>query len=83
MADEFSGNRLMPRSVFLLFLAVLATSQSADEIIPVRDWDHFRDRLLADGNAPGEADERMASMLGALRDMGRDAGADPIGRPLW
>lgn len=71
----------MARFVTLFVLLLLATSLSAEEIEPIRDWDDFRSRLLADGASPNEADERIASMLGVLRSMDRDAGADRIGVP--
>jgi peroxiredoxin len=69
----------MPRFVLALCLSVLTASLAADEIVTVRDWDHFRELVLADGKTPAEADERIASLLGTLVDMDRDAGADRIG----
>ncbi|MFP4278113.1 MAG: peroxiredoxin family protein [Wenzhouxiangella sp.] len=69
----------MTRLVFLLCLVFLGSVVSAGEIAPIRDWDHFRDHLLADGYSTSEADERIASLLGSLKDMDRDAGADRIG----
>lgn len=69
----------MSRLSFLLVLTFLASAVSAAEIVPIRDWDHFRDRLLDDGYSPSEADARIASMLGSLKDMDRNAGADRIG----
>lgn len=71
----------MSRFLLLLGLAFLTTGLSADEIEPIRDWDDFRDRLLAGGASPNEADARIASMLGSLRSMDRNAGADRIGVP--
>lgn len=69
----------MFRFIWLLCLTVLASAGSAAEIVPIRDWDHFRERLLDEGYPPSEADARIASMLGSLKDMDRNAGADRIG----
>lgn len=69
----------MTRFPLLLCLILLASVVSADETVPVRDWDDFRDRLLDDGYSPTEAVERVSSMLGALSGMDRNAGADRIG----
>lgn len=69
----------MARLLLLFILAFVITSVSARDIVPVRDWKDFRDQLLDDGYAPSEADDRIASMLGALRSMDRAAGADRIG----
>jgi len=65
--------------LFLLLLSLTILDATAEDVVPVRDWGHFRDLMLADGHEPSEADERIASMLGALEDMDRDAGADRIG----
>ncbi len=69
----------MARMLFLLLLSLTILDATAEDVVPVRDWGHFRDLMLADGHEPSEADERIASMLGALEDMDRDAGADRIG----
>ena len=69
----------MTRLLVLFFLAILISAVSARDIVPVRDWEHFRELMLADGYQPLEADARIASMLAALEDMDRDAGADRIG----
>jgi len=69
----------MRRTLSLLCFLLLTSSLAAEEVVPIRDWDHFRERLLAEGSTPTEADERIAFMLGALDEMDRDAGADRIG----
>ncbi|NBD96173.1 MAG: redoxin domain-containing protein [Gammaproteobacteria bacterium] len=69
----------MPKLLLMLGLAVLASGALAEDILPILGWDDFRDRLLEEGYSASEADERVASMLGALRGMDRDAGADRIG----
>jgi peroxiredoxin len=70
---------MMGRLLLLLCLAGSADGLSAEAIVPIRDWDDFHARLLADGYSPSAADERVSSMLGALGDMDRAAGADRIG----
>ncbi len=69
----------MPRILCLLVLLLAFDSVPAEEIRPVRDWDDYRDRIVADGYSPSAADQRIASMLGSLRSMDRAAGADRIG----
>jgi peroxiredoxin len=69
----------MARLLTLFFMTVLAGAVWAEQIVPIRDWDHFRDRLLDDGYSSIEADERIALMLSSLKDMDRDAGADRLG----
>ena len=77
--QQFSVSQSMLRLLFFLCLTVLAGDLAADEIVPIRDWDDFRERMLDDGYSPFEADARISSMLGALTVMDRDAGADRIG----
>ena len=69
----------MPRLLLLLFIAAAASLAAAQDVVPIRDWGHFREGLLMSGYSPSEADQRIASMLGALGDMDRAAGADRIG----
>lgn len=69
----------MSRLGLLICLTALVADVYAAEIMPIRDWDHFRDQLLADGQSASEADAQIAALLGSLKDMDRDAGADRIG----
>jgi len=64
---------------WLTCMALLTHVVSADEIVPVRDWDHYRDQLISTGYSPSDADERIATSLGVLRSMDRNAGSDRIG----
>lgn len=67
------------RSIPLLLLALTLSSAFADEIEPVRSWDHYLERLESDGMTPDDARARISEMLSSLRGMDRDAGADRIG----
>lgn len=62
-------------------MMLLAASLSAEEIRPIEGWDDYRGRLVEDGFSRSEADARIDSLLGSLRSMDRDAGADRIGVP--
>lgn len=64
---------------WLTCMALLTHVVSADEIVPVRDWDHYRDQLISTGYSPSDADERIATSLGVLQSMDRNAGSDRIG----
>jgi len=52
---------------WLTCMALLTHVVSADEIVPVRDWDHYRDQLISTGYSPSDADERIATSLGVLQ----------------
>ncbi len=65
---------------WLTCMALLTHVVSADEIVPVRDWDHYRDQLISTGYSPSDADERIATSLGVLQSMDRNAGSDRIGK---
>jgi peroxiredoxin len=69
----------MMRFLILLCLCLGAITAFAEEIVPLRDWDDFQQRLMARGASAAEAQQRVDDLLDALRGMDRQAGADRIG----
>jgi len=69
----------MTRFLLPAFLLLLTSAAPAEDIHPILSWDDYRDRLISEGWPPAQTDRRISSMLGSLRSMNRDAGADRIG----
>jgi peroxiredoxin len=66
-------------SFLLMSFAVPVHSTAGETVRPIQGWDDYRDRLLEDGYSEADADAWIDSVLGSLRTMDRDAGADRIG----